>query len=117
MDHFVQQSRRGIGQTRPVGWKSIPPPCEAVRAKILENIRLRQQKEEKDRAMRVARAKEREKKVDMCTSHQEEIAKIDIKIKSIDERIFELGVLKSKIFSELKEVVAKEKIERKKQSL
>lgn len=47
MDHFVQQSRRGIGQTRPVGWKSIPPPCEAVRAKILENIRLRQQKEEK----------------------------------------------------------------------
>lgn len=30
--------------------------------------------------MRVARAKEREKKVDMCTSHQEEIAKIDIKV-------------------------------------
>ncbi|CAG9535087.1 unnamed protein product [Cercopithifilaria johnstoni] len=101
--------RRGIGKTLPVGWKPLLPPTDAVRRKILDQIMTRRKEEERDRAERAARAEERKNEEEKHAWYKEEIGQCEKKIQCLNARKTELDEAKSKLFAELKEVVAKSK--------
>ncbi|KAL3995429.1 hypothetical protein ACH3XW_25785 [Acanthocheilonema viteae] len=101
--------RRGIGKTLPVGWKPLLPPTDAVRQKILDQIMTRRKEEERDRAERAARAEERKNEEEKHAWYKEEIGECEKKIQCLNARKTELDEAKSKLFAELKEVVAKSK--------
>ncbi|VDM14549.1 unnamed protein product [Wuchereria bancrofti] len=101
--------RRGIGKTLPVGWKPLLPPTNAVRQKILDQIMTRRKEEERDRAARAARAEERKNEEEKHAWYKEEISECEKKIQCLNARKIELDEAKSKLFAELKEVVAKSK--------
>ncbi|VDM49327.1 unnamed protein product [Toxocara canis] len=86
MDDEERQTprRRGVGRTLPVGWKHMSPPSEEVRHKILQQILERVKKEQQG----------------------------EHRIESVNCRKTELDDLKSRLFAELKEVVAKDKAQK-----
>ncbi|VDK79435.1 unnamed protein product [Litomosoides sigmodontis] len=101
--------RRGMGKTLPVGWRPLLPPTDAVRRKILDQIIIRRKEEERDRAERAARAEERKNEEEKHAWYKEEIGECEKKIQCLNARKAELDEAKSKLFAELKEVVAKSK--------
>ncbi|VDM97859.1 unnamed protein product [Thelazia callipaeda] len=105
---FVSR-RRGIGKTLPVGWKPLLPPTDTVRQIICDQIMTRRKEEERDRAERAARAEERKNEEEKHAWYREEIAKCEKKIQYLSAKKIELDEAKSKLFAELKEVVAKSK--------
>uniref|UniRef100_A0A0M3I6F2 RAB6-interacting golgin n=1 Tax=Ascaris lumbricoides TaxID=6252 RepID=A0A0M3I6F2_ASCLU len=104
--------RRGVGGTLPVGWKHMSPPNEEVRHKILQQIMERVKKEEQASAERAARAEERKNEKEKSAWHRQQIEDCNKKIESVNCRKTELDDLKSRLFAELKEVVAKDKAQK-----
>ncbi|MFH4974074.1 hypothetical protein AB6A40_000783 [Gnathostoma spinigerum] len=104
--------RRGVGRAIPVGWKYMPPPSKEVKTKIIEQIIERRRQEEQALAEQVARAKERRNAAEKLAWHKEQVIDCNRKMETLIARRAELDCMKSKLFAELKEVVARDKAQK-----
>ncbi|VDK44130.1 unnamed protein product [Anisakis simplex] len=108
----IPVKRRGIGTTLPVGWKHMSPPSEAVKNKIFQQIMERVKKEQLASAQRAARAEERKNEKEKSVWLKQQIEDCVRKIETVNSRKTELDDLKSRLFAQLKEVVAKDKAQK-----